>query len=82
MTAVRLTVSTATDDALDALQDALDEIEGKHTEKTYDHEEGGVQETGYCTGCGRPFPCPTVQIISRQRSKMEEAMNGRGTDRP
>lgn len=72
----RLTVSTATDDALDALQDALDEIEQRHTERTYDPEEGGVQETGYCTGCGRPFPCETVRIITRQRTKIEEAMDG------
>lgn len=78
---MRLTASSVNDDQMDAFQDALDEVEQEHTERVYDPEEGGVQETGYCIGCERPFPCPTIQIISRQRSKIEEATeNGRSTD--
>jgi len=77
---LRITASLVTDDQLDALQDTLDLIEREHTERVYDADEGGVQETGYCLGCGRPAPCPTIMIITRQRSKIEEASHGGSTD--
>lgn len=62
----RLTVSDITDDQLDALWDALDLVEIRHA-------PGGAAEDyddhrAHCAECGDPVPCPTVQIINRQRT--------------
>lgn len=66
----RLTASDINDDQLDALQDALDEIELIHVPagdpKDYDYGKAP------CLACEEDHPCETIQIISRQRSKMQE----------
>lgn len=69
MTAERPTASTITDDQLDALWDALAQIEGVHQPdgKPEDYEYGEVP----CGECGYAA-CETSQIIIRQRYIAEE----------
>lgn len=59
-------VSGLTDDQLDALWGALDALEALHTSSVL----CGVR---VCRECSHPFPCTTVQTISRQRSIALEA---------
>lgn len=63
----RPTASTITDDQLDALWDALDQIETLHTRVEEGNYDSGEPYRA-CIHCGWLIPCPTVQIISRQRS--------------
>lgn len=58
----RPTASTITDDQLDALWDALDQIEDAHPARG-----------DYCDTCGGKTPCYTLRIISRQRSHILES---------
>lgn len=67
----RPTASTITDDQLDALWDALDQIEALHYEVPEYSALGDMSPSGNCA-CGEPGPCPTLTIISRQRSKAQE----------
>jgi hypothetical protein len=64
----RPTASTITDDQLDALWDALDQIEALHSDYA-----------GYCRMCGGLHPCLTIEIISRQRSLALESTCPRST---
>jgi hypothetical protein len=63
----RPTASTITDDQLDALWDALDQIEALHHEAPEYDGYGQPSPSGNCV-CGEPGPCTTLKIISRQRS--------------
>lgn len=63
----RPTASTITDDQLDALWTALDEVDALH----FEHFRDG-KPMGWCN-CGHSCPCPTVKIISRQRSRALES---------
>jgi hypothetical protein len=80
---MRPMASDITDDQLDALWAGLDLVEERHRPKDYDFTDAGaVQEVGYCIECGRPSPCPTIRIISRQRSIATESLCPKdGTDR-
>lgn len=68
----RPTASTITDDQLDALWDALDQIEALHYEVPEYGDLGDMNPSGNCA-CGEPGPCTTLTIISRQRSKALES---------
>ncbi len=58
----RLTASEVTDDQMDALQDALDHLEKLH-----------CQVGTRCAECLQEFPCRTIHLISRQRSRIQES---------
>lgn len=66
---IRPTASTINDNQLDALWAALDELEVLHQH----HILNGVREAEFCAQCGHLAPCPTAQIISRQRSVIQES---------
>lgn len=72
----RPTASTITDDQVDALWDALDQVEAYHAEVLHGRYAGS------CRICGCPAPCPTVNIISRQRSLALEPTCPRSTPGP
>lgn len=67
----RPTASTITDDQLDALWDALDQIDALHYEEVEYGSLGDMNFSGNCV-CGEPGPCITMKIISRQRSRAME----------
>jgi hypothetical protein len=69
----RPTASTVTDDQLDALWDALDQIEALHYEVPEYSSLGDITPSGNCV-CGESGPCPTLQIIYRQRSIATESI--------
>lgn len=66
----RPTASTITDDQLDALWDALDQVEALHYEVPDPLDP--ISPSGNCV-CGEPGPCTTMKIISRQRSRALES---------
>lgn len=68
----RPTASTITDNQLEALWDALDQIEALHYEAPMYDMSGDMNPSGDCV-CGEPGPCTTMKIISRQRSIASES---------
>lgn len=75
---MKLTASTITDDQVDALTETLDLLESLHyaAGRPEDYDSGRAP----CAEDGDDHPCKTIEIISRQRSKIEEAASGRSTD--
>lgn len=68
----RPTASTITDDQLDALWDALDQIEALHVEAPLYDSDGVPYPSGNCV-CGEAGPCTTLKIVYRQRARALEA---------
>lgn len=78
---IRPTASGINDNQLDALFEALDEIEHEHRPAgdPRDYDCGRAP----CLACDEDHPCTTVRIITRQRSKAQEeplAESGEETD--
>ncbi len=70
MATERPTASTITDDQLDALWKALDEVEKRHSRVEFGNYDSGEPYRA-CPHCGWLSPCPTLQIIARQRRIVE-----------